>query len=284
MQRKPISLNWDEIPSEFHSFLQDAGVFDSSCSKAARVWFLDKDSGFYLKTAPKGSLEKEASLTSFFHTKGLGAEVLTYESRDADWMLTRRVPGEDCTWQPYKDNPVRLCDTTAELLRMLHETPFTGCPVPHRTSDYLAAAKRNYQQKVYDVSLFPDTWGYATPEEAWKVVEETGRYLKTDTLLHGDYCLPNIMLDNWHFTGFIDLDKATGQVARFESMYAEYIKNPTVTKQRMFYETMEEVLPDLKLIIDSSDGDGVQKILPLEPFSSTEINSTSTTGSTETAE
>ena len=66
------------------------------------------------------------------------------------------------------------------------------------------------------------------------------------------------------------INEAAGQVARFESMYAEYIKNPTVTKQRMFYETMEEVLPDLKLIIDSSDG--VDKILPLEPFSTTTMN------------
>lgn len=208
MQRKPITMNWDEIPSEFHSFLQDAGIFDSSCSKAARVWFLDKNSGFYLKTAPKGSLEKEAALTSFFHEKGLGAEVLAYESLDADWMLTRRIPGEDCTWQPYKDDPIRLCDTTAELLRMLHETPFAGCPVPHRTREYLATAKHNYQHKAYDISLFPDNWGYATPEEAWQVVEETGKYLQTNTLLHGDYCLPNIMLDNWRFTGFIDLDTA----------------------------------------------------------------------------
>lgn len=48
-------------------------------------------------------------------------------------------------------------------------------------------------------------------------------------------------------------------------MYEEYIKNPVVTKQRMFYEAMEEVLPDLKLIIDSTDG--VDKVLPLEPFS-----------------
>ena len=47
-------------------------------------------------------------------------------------------------------------------------------------------------------------------------------------------------------------------------MYEEYIKNPTITKQRMFYETMEEVLPDLELIIDSSNG--VQKILPLDSF------------------
>ena len=66
------------------------------------------------------------------------------------------------------------------------------------------------------------------------------------------------------------INEASGQVARFESMYAEYIKNPTVTKQRMFYETMEEVLPDLKLIIDASDG--VDKILPLEPFSTTTMN------------
>lgn len=60
------------------------------------------------------------------------------------------------------------------------------------------------------------------------------------------------------------ISEAEGQVARFNEMYAEYIKNPLITKQRIFYETMEDVLPDAKLIID--DG-GTQKILPLEPFS-----------------
>lgn len=60
------------------------------------------------------------------------------------------------------------------------------------------------------------------------------------------------------------INEATAQVARFSAMYEEYVKNPTVTKQRMFFETMEEVLPGMKVIIDS--GDGVQKILPLESF------------------
>ncbi len=62
------------------------------------------------------------------------------------------------------------------------------------------------------------------------------------------------------------INEAQGQVSRFEQMYEEYTKYPLITKQRMFYETMEEVLPSLKLyIVDES---GTQKLLPLESFSS----------------
>lgn len=60
------------------------------------------------------------------------------------------------------------------------------------------------------------------------------------------------------------ISEAEGQVSRFNDMYEEYIKYPLITKKRMFYEAMEEILPGLKVIIDS--GDGTQKLLPLEPF------------------
>lgn len=59
--------------------------------------------------------------------------------------------------------------------------------------------------------------------------------------------------------------EAEGQVARFNSLYEEYIKFPLITKQRMFYETMEEVLPGMNIYI--TDG-ATQSVLPLEPFSS----------------
>ena len=78
------------------------------------------------------------------------------------------------------------------------------------------------------------------------------------------------------------INEATGQVARFNAMYEEYIKNPTITRQRMFYETMEEVLPDLELIIDS--GNGVQKILPLDSFFSEEIKNSEKAANNTTAE
>ncbi len=60
------------------------------------------------------------------------------------------------------------------------------------------------------------------------------------------------------------ISEAEGQVARFNQMYDEYIKYPLITKQRMFYETMEEVLPSLKVIIDGTDG--TQTLLPLDSF------------------
>lgn len=61
------------------------------------------------------------------------------------------------------------------------------------------------------------------------------------------------------------ISEAEGQVARFNDMYTEYIKYPLITKKRMFYETMEDVLPALKVIIDGADG--TQTMLPLDSFS-----------------
>lgn len=61
------------------------------------------------------------------------------------------------------------------------------------------------------------------------------------------------------------INEANGQAARFNSMYQEYVKYPEVTKKRMFYEAMENVLPDIKVIIESADGT-TSTILPLDSF------------------
>lgn len=61
------------------------------------------------------------------------------------------------------------------------------------------------------------------------------------------------------------INEAEGQAARFTALFAEYQNYPLITKQRLFYEAMEEILPDMKLyIIDSATG--VQTALPLESF------------------
>ncbi|MBR4725864.1 MAG: FtsH protease activity modulator HflK [Lachnospiraceae bacterium] len=61
------------------------------------------------------------------------------------------------------------------------------------------------------------------------------------------------------------INEEEGQVARFNSLFEEYKKYPLITKQRMFYEAMEDILPSLKVIIDNSET-GTEKILPLDSF------------------
>lgn len=207
MIHTPVKPDLSAIPEQFHPYFTNSNVFDSSSSRAARVFYLDHGPGYYLKTAPKGTLKKEAEMTVFFHQKALATEVLAYESLENDWMLTLKADGEDCIDPRYLSEPIRLCDKTAEILRQLHELSPAGCPF-HHTADYLSTARNNYRNKAYHPSHFPSRWGYDTPEEAWRVVEENAKYLRSDTLLHGDYCLPNIMLNNWNFSALIDLDAA----------------------------------------------------------------------------
>jgi membrane protease subunit HflK len=48
--------------------------------------------------------------------------------------------------------------------------------------------------------------------------------------------------------------EAQGQIARFNAMYAEYIKFPNITMERMYYEAMEELLPGITIIVQDENG------------------------------
>ena len=51
----------------------------------------------------------------------------------------------------------------------------------------------------------------------------------------------------------------------FTAMYEEYARNPAITKSRMYYEAIQEILPGVKLYINTAeDGDDVQMLLPLD--------------------
>jgi len=64
------------------------------------------------------------------------------------------------------------------------------------------------------------------------------------------------------------INAAKGEVAKFNAMYTEYAKNKTITKTRMYLETIEEILPGVTVYVDSTEG-GIEKMLPLKSFSTT---------------
>ena len=64
------------------------------------------------------------------------------------------------------------------------------------------------------------------------------------------------------------INEATEQVAMFNAMYQEYALNPQVTKSRMYNEAISQIMPGVKLYINTSSGSDVQMLLPLEDLDS----------------
>jgi len=58
---------------------------------------------------------------------------------------------------------------------------------------------------------------------------------------------------------------AKGEVDRFKSLYAEYLKAPDVTKKRIYLETMADIMPRLgNVIITDEDGNNVLPLLQMQ--------------------
>lgn len=126
---------------------------------------------------------------------------------------------------------------------------------------------------IYNVSIQDSEMPRSDVADAFKAVEDAKQGMETAINEAKKYQSENIPKAKAEADKLIQeaeafkqerINEATGQVARFEDTYAEYIKYPLITKKRMFYETMEEILPNLKVIIDN--GSGTQTMLPLEPF------------------
>lgn len=66
------------------------------------------------------------------------------------------------------------------------------------------------------------------------------------------------------------INEANMQVAMFNAMYEQYKLNPEITRKRMFYEAIEQVMPNAKVYVDTSDG-STQKLLPIDSFTNTEV-------------
>ena len=60
--------------------------------------------------------------------------------------------------------------------------------------------------------------------------------------------------------------EAEGQASRFSELYAEYAKFSGITRQRLFYETISQVFPGMKVVIVGKDGSNLSTVLPLDSF------------------
>ena len=111
--------------------------------------------------------------------------------------------------------------------------------------------------------------------EAFKAVEtakQTAAAVINDAKAYQNAQLPKAqaqadkLIQNAEYLKQKRINEANEQVAMFQAMYQEYAQNPGITKSRMYYEMISQVLPDVKLYVNSGTGasSDVNMLLPLD--------------------
>ena len=72
------------------------------------------------------------------------------------------------------------------------------------------------------------------------------------------------LIQNAQYLKQARINEANQQVAMFNAMYTEYALNPEITRSRMYYEAISEILPGVKVYINTGSSDDVQMLLPLD--------------------
>ena len=110
--------------------------------------------------------------------------------------------------------------------------------------------------------------------EAFKAVETAKQKAETvvnDAKAYQNAQLPDAqaqadkLVQNAEYLKQKRINEAVQQVAMFNAMFQEYAQNPEITRSRMYYEAISQILPGVKLYINTAEsGSGVQMLLPLE--------------------
>ena len=109
--------------------------------------------------------------------------------------------------------------------------------------------------------------------EAFKAVEtakQTAEAVVNEAKAYQHAQLPNAeaqankLLQNAQYLKQKRINEATEAVAMFEAMYAEYVRDPEITRSRMYYEAISQILPGVKVYINTGEAGSMNMLLPLE--------------------
>ena len=116
--------------------------------------------------------------------------------------------------------------------------------------------------------------------EAFKAVETAKQKAETvinDAKAYQNAQLPQAqaqadqLVQNAEYLRQKRINEAIEKVAMFQAQYAEYAQNPEITRSRMYYEAISDILPGVKLFVNTGTGDksDVQMLLPLDQLMDT---------------
>ena len=123
------------------------------------------------------------------------------------WMLLGPLPGTDGTDPLRLARPEQLVRMLANALRQLHDLPPTACPFDFRLATAMTHVETRLRGGQIDTTQFAVVVEYAcqTAETAVLALRRNLPAAEDLVITHGDYCVPNIVLDGDRLSGFVDV-------------------------------------------------------------------------------
>lgn len=157
------------------------------------------------------SVDQQVQMIQWLEGKVPVPKVLAYEVEDGkSYLLMSRISGAMSCETYYLEHPQELLEALASGLKMLWEVDVQECPCIRDVDAVLKEARIRVENDCVDVDdAEPTTFGKDGFESPKHLLEwlENHRPSFEPVLSHGDYCLPNVFLENGQIKGFIDLGK-----------------------------------------------------------------------------
>lgn len=127
-------------------------------------------------------------------------------SDDVEWLLTSRLAGRDATHAELISDPATTVPLLAQGLRALHAVPADDCPFDFRLDAALDHARRRVEATLVSPleDLHPEHAGMS-PGRALERLERERPVSEDVVLCHGDYCFPNVLIEDQRVVGYLDL-------------------------------------------------------------------------------
>ncbi len=121
-------------------------------------------------------------------------------------MLTEALPGSDATQATWRADLPVLVRALGGGLRAFHDAVGEEwCPFRFDLPRALAHVEERVRAGDIDPAGFHDVHAHLTPEAALAELEALAPRDEDLVVCHGDFCAPNVLLQDWRVTGFVDL-------------------------------------------------------------------------------
>lgn len=207
------------FPPEVKDFIQSSALVDTSGHSGAKTYYIEKESGFYLKMDGPGKLLQDYQMLTLFSGYRLSPEPVLYLSSDFDYLIVEKAKGQAGYDYHYWNNPDHFAYTYGQVLRQFHDhyKDFSACASNNSVEQLLHSVFRNIEDKTINAQML----AYKNQDIRMMIadIEQNAGCLINDTIIHGDYCIPNVLFsETMEFQSFIDVN-AAGQGDRHYDLH-----------------------------------------------------------------